>query len=129
MVDTVVGAVLLFLGVFNLLNLRRGRGRTRTFFRVDRPPAWWAWGGPLWRGWRRREASGALWCVFGGAWMLVKDSGGLATDILLAAVLVSFVLGASVVLVNRPKLLVAEHYRSHPGAIAEWGQRHSDPDA
>lgn len=61
--------------------------------------------------------------------MLVKDRGGLATDILLAAVLVSFVLVAGVVLFNRPKVLVAERYRSHPGAIAEWEQRHSDPAA
>jgi hypothetical protein len=87
----------------------------------DLPRPGWLWGTALWRGTQR------VFPMSGGALaMLVISFVALrlgSEDVMgVAGVLFAllFLSALSIILLNRPKLLVPPHLRHHPGAIAEW---------
>lgn len=104
------------------------RHELRTY---DRVPAAWPWGDALWRGWVRAIPIGTATLAVG----LVAALSGLAVDEdpsgplprplwwavpALAVLAIAFALMLGVVLLNRPKRIVAPHLRSEAGAIEEW---------
>jgi hypothetical protein len=113
-----LGAV---LSTKNLPALWRGQTQYR-----DRPPGWWLWGGPLWRGFRRGMPLGTVaWWIFmiGYVDTLLANRGLVPKQqVLLPGALVglSFVLLMLISLFNWPSVLVPPYLRGQPGAIAEW---------
>jgi hypothetical protein len=109
------------LSTKNLPIMWRGQTRYR-----DRQPAWWLWGGPLWRGFRRGMPLGTVaWWIFLIAYVdALLANGGVVPkqQVLLPGALVgvSFVLLMLISLFNWPSALVPPSLRGQRGAIAEW---------
>ena len=93
-------------------------------FRPHEVPAWWMYGGALWRGWLRLTVVAWLEVsLLGISLPLTRlESGPLRTAGLVAAFLAFAVLllAVPIVLFNRPRFLVVPWLRHQPGAIAEW---------
>lgn len=114
---------------FALRNLPRiWRHELRTF---DRMNPYWPWGETLWRGWVRMMPLGVIAMTIllplGTAGFVVPEdpTGPFVRPLwwvlpVLGALALFWVLAAGVVLLNRPKRLVAPHLRSQPGALEEW---------
>lgn len=115
------GLLLAALSTRNLTAIWKGR----TAFH-DRPPAWWLWGGPLWRGFVRGMPVGTVaWWIFLITYVdtLLANRGLVPKQqVLWAAALVAvcFVLLMLITLFNWPSALVPPHLRGQRGAIAEW---------
>lgn len=109
------------LSTKNLPIVWRGQTRYR-----DRPPAWWLWGGPLWRGFLRgMPLATVAWWIFliGYVDTLLANRGVVPKQqVLLPGALfgVSFVFLMLISLFNWPSVLVPPHLRGQRGAIAEW---------
>jgi hypothetical protein len=122
--EFVVVAFGLLLAILSTKNLAAmWRGKTR---HGDRPPAWWLWGGPLWRGFvRGMPFATVAWWIFLIAYVdtLLTNRGVVPKhQVLLPDALVglSFVLLMLISLFNWPSVLVAPYLRGQRGAIAEW---------
>lgn len=130
-----VGA-LVFVPLSTRGALRLWRDRTRIF---DETQAWWLWGDPLWRGYVRWLTVAGLTFAFdlvliaGLLWGPDADATLLVLGIpLLLSMAIAVVLGAGIVLFNRPRAAVPPHLRDQPGALAEWrdgGRRRRSADA
>lgn len=98
----------------------------------DSPPRWWLWGDAGWRACARASP-----CAPVGLWFLLATGAGFgladvvdstsATDVLTDMATGAFILamltvvvGLSVALFNRPRLVVAPHQRAERGALVEW---------
>jgi len=97
----------------------------------EKPPAWWLWGGPLYRGWVRAHAAAVLGCVMfllvagvlaltpeqpdgpfvRPAWVVVPCLAALGSCLLVMLCILLF---------NRPKVLVAPRLRHQQGVVGEW---------
>lgn len=133
-VDWVAFAVVLAIVAGGFRNLPRvWRHEFRHF---DRTPPYWPWGAALWRGFVRMMPMGVVGCavlVIVAVVLLLtpeEPSGPFvrpywAVVPCLVALGVVFAGMLSVVLVNRPRVIVPPHLRGQPGALAEWRERQS----
>jgi hypothetical protein len=116
--------VLVGFGLWLRFGRRVWRNEWQWAWNPDQVPAWWGYGGPLWRGFVRvSPLSGAsLGLLALAAVLLSLDhptiyAVGQGVGFLAVVVLG---LAALIVLFNRPQSLVAPHLRHQPGALAEW---------
>jgi hypothetical protein len=124
MVLTVAFFVALVAGYcFVIARIWQGRSQ----YDPSRPPAFWPFSLPLWRGVARAfpiQGACVLILLGGGiAGVLIGEDGrgyDIAMGIGFAGVLGLFVLAFPITFFNRPRFLVPPHQRDEPGALAEW---------
>jgi uncharacterized membrane protein len=121
----VVFIVISIVGITRLPTLWKETPR-----RSARAPTWWLWGDSLWRGWMRALPAGTvsaallgLSCCFG---FLSTATSGEVHDaawrifavLFVSAIFIPIVIMPLIILVNRPKFVVAPHLRKQKGLIA-----------
>jgi hypothetical protein len=88
----------------------------------DVPPRWWGFGLALWRGFvRLNPVAGPMFAGAAVALAAAKWAPEwLAAPVVLLLGVPFLVVPFSVVLLGRPKCVIAPHLRHQPGAIREW---------
>jgi hypothetical protein len=123
-VAVVIVAGLVFLIHGLVLGPRWWRNElSRLAYRPDDVAEWWPYGGALWRGMLRTPVVGWIAIPLGSFGAVLAEFDGVLAGIGGAAAIVACILVFSIVtivLFNRPKLLVFPWLRDQPGAIAEW---------
>lgn len=120
----VLWAALTLVSVLAIRGVRPLWRHETTLF--DTMPEWWFWGPVLWRGWVRSLPLVGIIAVLFPVGMLVvrvwESDSAVVFLVMMLILFIVFVLGASIMLFNQPKALVAPHLRDQPGAIEEWQQ-------
>lgn len=93
-------------------------------------PTWWPYGAALWRAWIRTSAISGTWLLSASIGYLLLVLGPdptwpIAVVIGYRAVAVGvpltlLVAAFTVILFNRPRIVVPPYLRHQPGAVAEW---------
>lgn len=126
-----LGAFLLGVGssLFGLFFVSRlphiWRNELPSAYDPDDVPGGWPYGGALWRGMIRLISLTGPFALAIGVTIVLDsiDRGPVVQALWLLGAGVGFVLGClglSVVFFNRPKWVVAPHFRPQPGAVQEW---------
>jgi hypothetical protein len=120
---TVIGVLWI---VLVLPNFWRGKGPVLAFFRYDPSPRWWIWGAVLWHAYVRAAGWLSMWFSLIGPMLLIEflAPAAIRNSFVFGSVLVfwafaGMVFAASIVLVNRPRLLIPDPLRVKPGLIVE----------
>jgi hypothetical protein len=137
--------------LFLYLRVLTGEGRSRLWPSGEpawyaKAPPWWRYGDVAWRGYARALAFGgviggtflvlALWCFMLltslGSFEFVSDKSardwlGWGLTVGFAGLIASAIVSMSIVLTNRPRMLVPPGLRDQPGAIDEWSHRRRYP--
>jgi hypothetical protein len=126
-VTVIISIVVLvgFTGLYVVAIKRIWEGRSE--YDDSRPPGWWPFSLPLWRGVARAfpvQGAGFILLVGGGvgAELAGKGTSGydIGMSIGLAGLLGIFLLALPITFFNRPRFFVPPHQRDDPGAFAEW---------
>ena len=111
-------------GLWVLVSPRIWRNEWKWAWSPDQVPAGWPYGGPSWRAFARLTPLGGVALGVLPLTFLVSrfDAGWakLASDVLIGASMLLFLLIVTVSLFNRPKFAVAPHLRHQPGLLDEW---------
>jgi hypothetical protein len=94
-------------------------------------PAWWPWGEPAFKGWRRIAPLGLATIAVSDVIFLLGELGIYNSDgpgfwaaaLLILLLFILFLLATTVAFYNRPHWVVAPHLRHEPGIVDAYKQR------